>query len=284
MQHVHVNTAEQQGAAGWQARLSLSLQRRAGRSVLASRSHYGPLRIQRPFYPEGDDLCHLYVLHPPGGVVGGDELLIDVDVETNARALLTTPAAGKFYRSVGAVARQTQRLHVATGATLEWLPQETIIFDGARTELRTRIELAADAGFIGWEILCLGRPGAGETFQHGRVRQRFELWREGMPLYLEHACYEEEAAVLSAAWGLAGLVVSGTMLCAVAAAECIEELRGTARARAGLFSVTQLDGVLVCRYLGAHAEEARQCFEQAWQLLRPSVMNRCACAPRIWAT
>ncbi len=273
-----------QNNEAWSARLELNFDAHAGRSVLAARRHSGPLRVQRPFYPEGERVCHVYLLHPPGGVVGGDELMIDVVVAAGASALLTTPAAGKFYRSHGAVARQAQTLRVEQGATLEWLPQESILFDGAHAELSTRVELAEGAGFIGWEILVLGRPGAGERFEHGALRQRVELWQKGKPLYLERARYEQGAAVLTVPWGLAGYAVSGSLLCVCNGVELLEQLREAVVPAAGLFSATQLDDVLLCRYLGEHADEARQCFETAWQVLRPALLQRPACAPRIWAT
>ena len=126
---------------GWQARLSLGFRRQNARTILERRAHQGPLRVQRPFYPEGGSVCHVAILHPPGGVVGGDELRIDAALDAESRALLTTPAAGKFYRSAGPVARQTQRLTVAAGATLEWLPQENIVYSGARVHALTRVEL-----------------------------------------------------------------------------------------------------------------------------------------------
>lgn len=268
----------------WRARLDLNFEARGGRTLLAARAHHGPLRVQRPFYPEGEGVCHVYILHPPGGMVGGDELVIDVAVGAGASVLLTTPAAGKFYRSNGAVARQSHHLRVAQGAMLEWLPQEGIVFDGAHAELSTRVELAEGAGFIGWEILCLGRPGAGERFTHGALRQRVELWREGMPLYIERARYEEGAAALTAPWGLAGCAVSGSLWCVCDGEELLARVREAVAPAAGLFSATRLDGVLLCRYLGDHADEARRCFETVWQVLRPALLQRSACAPRIWAT
>src|SRR3569623_3774405 len=137
----------------WQARRELCFAIRGGRSTVTSRRQHGPLRVQRPFFPEGAGVCHIYVLHPPGGVVGGDELEIDVAVRAGAHALITAPAAGKFYRRAGAPARQPQLLRVAAAAALEWLPRENIVFDGARAELCTRVELAEGARFIGWEIM-----------------------------------------------------------------------------------------------------------------------------------
>ena len=106
------------GPAGWEARLALRFEQRAGRTVLAHRSHEGPLAVQKPFYPEGD-VCHVYLLHPPGGVVGGDRLAIEIEVASNAHAVITTPAAGKLYRSAGPASMQEQRLSVAPGAALE---------------------------------------------------------------------------------------------------------------------------------------------------------------------
>lgn len=281
-----MTAALQMTNAGWQARLDLGIESRAGRSVLTQRRHSGPLRVQRPFYPEGDDVCHVYVLHPPGGVVGGDELEITVAVDESAAALLTTPAAGKFYRSAGRMARQSQRLHVAAGASLEWFPQENIAFDGACVTATTRVALAGDARFIGWEILCLGRPGAGERFERGTVRQVWEIWRDGHPLFIERALYEEGGAALNAPWGLAGQAVCGSLVCVGNEAGLSERVRAATAALPieGLFSVTQLADVLVCRYLGPHGDQARRCFICAWEVLRPAALRRPACAPRIWAT
>lgn len=271
---------------GWRARLELGIERRAARSVLARRCHEGPLRVQRPFYPEGGEVCHMYVLHPPGGVVGGDELEIDVTVKEDAAALLTTPAAGKYYRSDGVTARLTQRFTVDDGAVLEWLPQETIVFDGAYAAVNSRVDLAMTGRFMGWEIVCLGRPGAGEVFAHGRLRQCWEIWRGGKPLFIERALYEQGGAALDAAWGLSSQSVSGTLVCVGDGAGLAERVR-TATAPLngeGLFSVTQLAEALVCRYLGRHAEEARWYFASAWEILRPAQLQRAACVPRIWAT
>ncbi len=153
---------------GWRAELSLCCEQRGGRTVLARKRQFGPLTLQRPFYPEGS-VCHLYLLHPPGGVVGGDSLAVDIDLGPGARALVTTPGATKFYRSAGADALVTQRLSVAAGAGLEWFPQEAILFPGARVRSRTEVALQADASFIGWELLSLGRPVIGERFDSGAL-------------------------------------------------------------------------------------------------------------------
>ena len=281
-----VVAAQAQNESGWRAALYLGFERRGSRSVCHERRHFGPLRVQRPFYPEGDEVCHVYVLHPPGGVVGGDELEIAVAVNGAAAALITTPAAGKFYRSDGRLARQRQNLRVAAAASLEWLPQETIVFDGANAVMTTRVDLEGDARFMGWEILCLGRPASGESFTHGTVSQAWEIRRDGMPLLIERAIYDKDGAALDAAWGLAGQPVCGSLVCVGDYAESIDEISAVTAALnlEGLFSVTQLADVLICRYLGPHSDEAQRCFAHSWEILRPLSLKRAACAPRIWAT
>ena len=271
---------------GWRASLHLGFERRGARSVCHERRHIGPLRVQRPFYPEGDEVCHVYVLHPPGGVVGGDELEIAVEVAASAAALLTTPAAGKFYRSDGRLARQRQSLSVAAGASLEWLPQETIVFDGANAAMTTRVDLEGDARFMGWEILCLGRPAAGERFTLGTVSQAWEIRRDGAPLFIERAVYDRDETALGAPWGLAGQPVCGSLVCMGDYAESIDAIRAATAGLnlEGLFSVSQLAEAMVCRYLGPHGDEAHRCFVRSWEILRPLSLHRAACAPRIWAT
>lgn len=279
-----VNSATK--VSGWQAELALGFVARDGRSVLERRRHLGPLQVQRPFYPEGDAVCHVYLLHPPGGVVGGDQLRIDISVDAGAHALVTTPAAGKLYRSAGRLAAINQQLNVAAEAVLEWLPQETIVFDGAHAEVSTQVHLVATANFIGWEIVCLGRPASNEVLAHGLLRQRFGIWRDAAPVWVETSRYAGGDAALNASWGLRGHSVSGTLVCTTVIPELVTQVRESWAAIQGdaLVSATQLDKVLVCRYLGDDAEQARALFAAAWAVLRPAVLGRTVCVPRIWAT
>jgi urease accessory protein len=279
-----VSTAE---TNGWQARLRLDLRvDERERTVLAACRHQGPLQIQRPFYPEADGACHLYILHPPGGVVGGDSLEIEVNLAQNAQTLITTPSAGRFYRSAGSIARQVQALHLTEGAALEWLPQETILFAGARAQSRTRVELSQDSRFLGWEILCLGRPAAEERFTYGAFIQSFELWRDGLPLYLERGRFQGGDPLSTAPWGMAGQPVTATLLCTLEQAGLVEAIR-TDWGEVGeteLFGATQLDGVLVCRYRGPSVGRAKELFLGAWRRLRPALLGKPPRPPRIWQT
>ncbi|HED17832.1 MAG TPA: urease accessory protein [Gammaproteobacteria bacterium] len=274
----------QTDTSGWQASLQLGFERRGARTVLAHRLHRGPLGVQRAFYPE-QGWPHVYILHPPGGVVGGDVLNIDVTLQAGAQALVTSPAAAKFYRSAGEQAQLHQHLKLHGNAMLEWLPQETIYYSAAEVDARTRVELDADSRFIGWDMFCLGRPAAGEGFTQGHISQRLEIWREGMPLWLEQAAFAGDGEMLDARWGMAGRALAATLVAVGDTDGLAEQIHQQVSATEGdHFAVSQLDDVLVCRYLGTEAQRARQCLASAWRIIRPQVMGRAACEPRVWNT
>jgi len=267
---------------GWQAALALGFRATAQRTVLARRKRLGPLAVQRPFYPEGG-ICHVYLLHPPGGVVGGDSLAIDVTLGPSAQALLTTPGATKFYRSAGQRARQTQRLLVESGATLEWLPQENIFFPGAEVTLQTRVDLRGDARLALWEIHCLGRPAIAEGFDRGLIDSHLSIVRDATPLLLERLRVEADGRLRGAL--LAGRPVSGTLIISHAAegdlAACRQLLPCGGSDWVG---ATLIDGLLVLRFLGHSTERARRLFTEVWQTVRPGTLGRSPGVPRIWAT
>ena len=277
------------GSVGWKAALDLRFAAAGGATRLAHREHRGPLVVQRPFLPEGPAVCHVYVVHPPGGLVGGDELEIDVAIATNAHALVTTPAATKVYRTIAAPVRQTQRLRVAVGGTLEWLPQETILYDGARATLDTRVELAPGARFIGVDAICFGLPARRAPFAHGTCRQSFQIVRDGRPLLIERGHYDADSGVGGGRWGLGGAGVLGFAVTAPApAAEAVDAVRALAAAApdGDLAAVTVLgDGdAMVARYLGQGAERTRAFLHDTWHAVRPGLLGRPAIPPRVWAT
>jgi len=270
--------------ASWKAELRLEFERREGRTVLAKRRHDGPLVVQKPLYPEGDATCHAIVVHPPAGIAGGDELEIAVRAAEDAHALLTTPGAGKWYRSGGAWARQRIELDARDGACIEWLPQETIVYDGALADIRTEVRLAGGARFIGWEIVCFGRTGSGERFGRGACALETLAWRDGKLLRLERGRIEGGGALLDSPAGLAGRPVCGTLLAVAPDLELLLARCREAKPESGEGATTLLPGVLVARYLGPSSEAAKRYFTQLWRLLRPAVAGIEAREPRIWST
>lgn len=271
---------------GWEARLELRFGLRDGGTRLVGRRHEGPLMVQRPFYPEGEGVCHVYILHPPGGIVEGDRLHLEIVAESGAHALLTTPAASKFYRSEKRSARLVQRIRVESGAFVEWLPQETIAFAGARATADLEVHLAGSARFIGLDVWCLGRPAAGERFDRGRCVVRQTLTCDGEPRLIERALFEGGGEMLGAAWGLGGRPVYGTLLAFPAPPDGAGAVRDAVPQLTAdeLFGMTTINGVLVCRYAGQSTERAKRILRTAWGALRPRIGGRPACPPRIWNT
>lgn len=280
-------------AGQWPASLALQFARRGAATRLVRARHEGPLYVQRPFHPEGEALAHVYLLHPPGGIVSGDRLRITVALDAGTAVLCTTPGAGRFYRARADQRLQSQitELTLDGGASLEWFPLETIVYRGAMASQETRVSLAAGACFIGWELVALGLPARGERFDAGSFRQRFCVLREGRPVFIERLALDgADAALLRGAAGLqdaslCGLFVCGPCNAQQLTAELLEALRSCAAAAArGRCAVTVVGDFLVLRYLGACAESARRCFIACWRLLRPVMLDRAACLPRIWMT
>ena len=279
---------------------------RGGRTRVVHRSHIGPLVIQRAFYPESaarppdtlpapmtstagaipmSEPCHLYLIHPPGGLASGDTVELNAVIDTGAHALLTTPAAGKFYRRGSAgMARLNQHFQV-TGGTLEWLPQGNIFYPDAAAELSSVIRLCGESRFVGWEIGCFGRPASDLTLGSGEIRQRLELWLDEKPLLLERLSIG--AASLSARWGLQNHSSMGTWIGFPAGPSQLSAARAVVAVAscAGVgVACTLVDNVLICRALASRADHLKRTFVALWCALRPEFTGRQAVAPRVWAT
>ncbi len=278
----------------WRAGIALGYRHAPSKTVLAHREHFGPLRVQRPFYPEQDGCCHTYLLHPPGGMAVGDEVNIDIALEPNAKALLTTPSAGRMYGTLGldaaviAPQKQSVTMHVAAGAEAEWLPQETIVYNGAYAELNTTVQLEGDARWMGWDIVRLGRAASGERFEQGYCRQRLSVYRDGKPVFLEYNPVIAGEAFQHGVAGMRGLNTLATLVATVSlqreAVDALVEALAPWRSDASLWGVTQKESVLIVRYLGDSIMDCRAGLEHLWHLIRPACLNKSAVAPRIWFT
>jgi urease accessory protein len=276
-------------ASGYNAWLSLGFTDDRGTTRLIERSHFGPLRVQKPLYPEGESVCHSIIVHPPGGVVGGDELSISARIGGNANAFITTPGAAKWYRANGRQSTQEIRLELGPSASLEWLPQETIFFNEAEVRLHQTIDLAADAVYIGCDILCFGRVASGESFSAGSVAQHTVIRRTGKLIWFEQGDLRGGSAAMTSPLGMAGKTVCATLIAAGkpltgAEVNMIRDDAGNAMEGVGSFGATQLKSVLVARYLGDSSEVAKHVMTAVWQRLRPHMLNRDGTVPRIWNT
>lgn len=270
------------------ARLRLAFTDDAGTTRLTERSHFGPLRVQKPLYPEQPSVCHAIIVHPPGGILGGDTLQINAAVGADAHALLTTPGAGKWYRANGLSSHQQVTLSVAAGGSLEWLPQETIFFNEANVRIQHDVDLAADACYIGADILCFGRTASGESFAAGCVGQRTSIRRDGKLIWFEQGSLQAGTHAMQSPLVLGSYTVCATMIVVGKSMNSafVQQLREetSALAGGGRSGVSQMKQLLVLRYLGHSSQSARHWLMRAWQLIRPELMQRDAVIPRIWNT
>lgn len=246
-----------------------------------------PLKLQRPFYPEGGEICHSVVLHTAGGIVGGDKLTQRIHLQPQTQAMITTAAAAKVYRSNGQEATQQITLNVENGAFLEWLPQETILFNGAKYRQDLRVNLAEGGCFLGWEITRFGRTARGEKFTEGEARSRLEIWRNDQPLWIDRQWFPASTALVESPFGLAGQAVVGSFVWVglPISQEMITQIRqlwdqGNYTGEAGV-TMTLGDG-LVCRYRGASTSQVRRWFGEVWGVLRKWGGKRDRVKVRVW--
>ena len=274
--------AATQPGTGWQAGLSLTFELRPDRTVLGRTRRKGPLTVQQPFYPE-NDVCHVYLLHPPGGIVGGDRLDLDVRLKEKAHAVITTPGAGKFYRSSGKTAILQQTFHLEPGSVLEWFPQETILFNGALAKIQTTVDCAPGSSFFGWDILCLGQPVRDIRFDTGELTSGLSIRINDRPVLLDRL-HIKGAQDLDLFPGLCGQPVAASFFAGPVDQALYEKVRQKHASDDAFFGITLLDGLLAARYLGKNPNTARRLFTNLWEDLRPALTGKAVCIPRIWNT
>ncbi len=275
---------------GWPGRLELNY-RRDGVRTLAHDRHSGPLRVLQSLYPEGDGICHHVLVHPPGGIVGGDTLHIEATVRAGAHALITTPSATRFYRSAGEAALQSVVAQIDDGARLEWLPLETICHSAALAENQLRFEIAPGGEMMGWDVVALGLPASGEAFEAGHYAQRIEL----PGVWLERATIRgDDHRLLDSPLGFAGHRVLATLWFAAGSpmpTDRRERLLDAARDVSSSHALARTAGcssphaeVVVLRLLAPRVEPAMQLLSAVWARWRDVAWGLGAVAPRVWRT
>ena len=270
----------------WQGNLFLRFDRVGSCTRLLEKAVSMPLAFQKVLYPEGSAVAHGVILHPPGGLAKGDCLSMRVELGSAAEVVLTTPGAGKFYASTRGATQQVN-LSVGQCAHLDWVPQESILFDGAQMQSTTRIELAEEATWMGWDIWRFGRSGAGETFLQGHWRSATEVWRGGQPLWMDRQAVTGGSPLLQSPFGLRGYPVMATFAWIGDAIN--EELLQLCKSislsgDSTRWAVGRVAHGLVARYLGPSTAEARRRFVLLWDILRRGLRQRAPCLPRVWNT
>jgi urease accessory protein len=277
----------QASLSNWTADLQLRFEYQEDRTVMTERRHSGPLQVQKPLYPEGRSVCHVVILHPPGGMAEGDVIKISVTQGTGTRTVLTSPAATKWYKSSEDFASQEVRIKLAPGAQLDWLPPENILFEKARADFRFQLELGEEASAIGWETFVFGRRAMGENWDAGALRINSQLADTHGLLWAERANVTGRSDLKSASQGLAAFPIAGTLW--AAGPNCRQMLAETLSPslpfsdtlRAG---VTCLDrGILIVRAVAQKIEPLRELMIRCWTFLRPVIHGRDSRPLRLWS-
>ena len=273
----------------WHASLQLDYTLEGTRTV-ARHAHNGPLRILQSLYPEGDAVCHNVLVHPPGGLVGGDTLDISATVGPGAHGLVTTPGATRFYRSTGERALQRTHLTLAEGARLEWLPLEALCYNACNAENHLTLNLAPGAECMGWDVTALGLPHAGQPFETGRFVQHIEApgrWLErGVIDAADHRLLESPLGLAGHRCMASLFFVVGTPLERARRDTALDAARAVMDAHALKASAgaTSPNGqVLVVRALAPQVEPAMQLLRQVRAAWRAALWQLCAEPPRIWS-
>ena len=294
---MNLQTRPAASGQGWHARLDLAFAAQAGVTRLTHNRHEGPLRLIRAL-PLSEGRCQAVIVHPPGGLVAGDRLEIEIALADDAQVLCTTPGAQKWYRAHREGACAQTRIAVASHATLEWLPQPTIVYDAALVDQSLRMDLASNAQMIGWECMVLGRAAMKEQFLRGMLRQLIELRIDGRTRWSERTVAQAGDRLFESSLGWGGRTVACTVW-AVAAngmamdalrdvwrsviSECSGEPAGTqVRLEGGVSQVEP--GLLTARLLADDAQVVMQAAQQLWAAARPVLLGSRGDPPRIWAT
>jgi urease accessory protein len=287
---VRSGTANRRTDIGWHGHLWLRYTRDHDRTTALDR-HEGPLRVLQRLYPEGPAVCHHVLVHPPGGIVGGDVLEVDAHLADGAHAFVTTAGATRFYRSGGATARQRVAARLDAGARLEWLPLETIAYGGCRADNEQRFHLAAGAEMIGWDLLALGLPAAGDDFERGRYRQHLEL----PGAWIERGVIDgADTRLLASPLGLDGQRLLATLWFAAGAPIAPprrDALLDAARESCAAHPLARRAGataphprVVVLRVLAPRVEPALALLQAVWARWRPLAWGLAPQPPRVWRT
>ena len=271
---------------GWRGFLSFSLVNAFGKTVVKDKRHLGPLIIQRPLYQEKDRPCVL-IIHPPGGIAGGDQLELEINFKARSKAMISTPSATKFYRSDNRLATQTQTVNVAEGSEVEWLPQETLFFNQSRVSNQLKFMLEGPkAQLIAWDIVGLGRPAGGEGFELGVLTQFLELWIGSKLVFIDRLKLSQQTPLLKSSAGFANHHLFATALFysdnAAAQKQLLEQLQTIEWSSA--VGVTKLENLVVLRVLASELEDIKAVLFEAWVTARPLVMGLPVVKPRIWNT
>ncbi|MGI0481217.1 urease accessory protein UreD [Geminocystis sp. CENA526] len=272
--------------SNWTGKINLVYEYQESKTKLKLAYHQAPFKFQRLFYPEGNSICHSLILHTAGGIVGGDILNQNIHLLPNSQVFITTPAATKIYRSQGKKALQDIVIKLENDTYLEYLPQESIVFNECQYQQKIRVELNDNSTWLAWEIIRFGRTAQGETFTQGQWLNYTEVWHHHKPLWIDRQSLQGDCHLFQSINGLACQPVVGSLI--LISTDKNKDVIGEIRALINsqfkdlIIGVTTLQQGLLCRYHGNSVSEAKTCLTAIWQLLRQKYGKNFFNKSRFW--
>ncbi|ALH96697.1 urease accessory protein UreD [Acinetobacter equi] len=276
----------------WFAKLEMGFIGEKNRTILAHRKHFGPVRVQKMLWPEKTGVCHAIIVHPPAGIAGGDHLTFIMCAEQQAHALVTTPGAGKWYKTNQKQAFQHIDITVKDTSVFEWLPQETMLFNGANANSEMTISLDQQASFIGWDMFVIGRQAREEYFSEGKYQNKFQLFQNNKLLVTDFLRFEGNDRWLTSCLGMNGCAVMASFWAVPPEKfrskffldQHVDQIRELIMRMNINVTLTLLDTVVSARYLGNDVRECHDAFAAIRAKLRHYWFNLEEEFPRIWRT
>ena len=261
----------------------LALGQRDGRTRIETLYQRAPARVLFPDAPT-DQPAQAVLINPAGGIAGGDRIAIEIQAGPGTVATATTQAAEKVYRALDAPARLDTRIAVADGAWFEWLPQETILFDGARLDRRLAFDLAPAARLLAAETVLFGRAARGEQMRHGQLLDSWAVRRDGHLVWADRLRLTGDIrAQLDRPFGFAGAVGLTTLLHAgPEAASFLPRAREIAATEPAEGAATLVNGILLIRFLDRDGARLRESAASAAMTLRHEIAGLSPTPPRVW--
>ena len=287
-----INSHKQVNLNYWFAKLELGFIGEHSRTVLAHRKHLGPVRVQKMLWPEKTGVCHAIIVHPPAGIAGGDHLTFSLYAEKQAHALVTTPGAGKWYKTNQKQAFQHIHITVKDDSIFEWLPQETMLFNGANANSETIVHLDEQASFIGWDMLVIGRQARDEVFSEGMYQNKFQLFQNNKLLVTDFLRFEGNDRWLTSCLGMNSCAVMASFWAVppekfrskLFLDQHIDQIRELIMRMNVNVTLTLLDSVVTARYLGNDVRNCHDAFAAIRAKLRKYWFDLEEEFPRIWRT
>ena len=287
-----VQDPHQHAAPLWYAKLELGFQGDLDRTILRHRKHHGPVRVQKMLWPEKTGVCHAIIVHPPAGIAGGDHLSFQMSASEHAHALVTTPGAGKWYKTNQKQAFQHIDIEVKDNSIFEWLPQETMLFNGALAHSETKVNLDQQASYIGWDMLVIGRQARHEAFTDGAYHNQFQLYQNQKLLVTDRLSFIGRDRWLTSCLGMHGHAVMASFWAVPPEKfrskfyldQQVDQIRELIMRMQINVTLTVLDHVVTARYLGDDVRQCHDAFAAIRAKLRRYWFDLDEEFPRIWRT